>query len=213
MKKWNWKWFRRVVLLLLIAVQMVTGCDQENSYQCGDWTYTLTPHTIMMGIKSDTDTFMRNAVRFDLYYGVYDILYHNEYKLDPKTGYLREGCEDVFFSLYISNKKDPYQLYNDMRVQNHTEMEGYQHLFDLTSEDAFSEQYGFSMDYSGISYRHREELCIPEDFFSEVSGTIIVQLVAFAIPVDGSDYCITHTDAITLNYQTVEINSIKISFT
>lgn len=212
MKSQNWKWIRRVVLLLLIAVQMVSGCDQETGYQCGDWTYTLTPLTIMMGIKSDTNTFTRNTVILDLYYGVYDILYHKEYKLDPKTGYLREGCEDVFFSLYISSKKDPYQLYNDMRIQNHTEIEGYQHLFDLTSEDAFSEQYGFSMDYSGISYRHSEELFIPEDFFSDVSGTVIVQLVAFAIPVEGNDYCITHTDSIVLDYQIVDNNSIKISF-
>lgn len=212
MKAWNWKRIRRVVLFLLMTTQIVSGCDQKHSFRCGDWSYTHTPHTIMMCITSDTDTFMRNAVRLDLYYGVYDILYHNEYKLDPKVIYLRKGCEDVFFSLYISNKKDPYQLHNDIRIQNHTEIEGYQHLFDLTSEDAFSEQYGFSMNYSGISYRHSEELFIPEDFFSEVNGTVIVQLVAFAIPVDGSDYCITHTDSIILNYQTVDNNSIKILF-
>ena len=59
--------FRTLLILLMVSL-FTTGCGQKSEFEKG-FDYTFTPDSMMFGIKSDTDTFSKNDVTFDLYYG------------------------------------------------------------------------------------------------------------------------------------------------
>lgn len=112
---------RRVfrVLLILLTVSLFTaGCGQKSAFEKG-FDYTFTPNSIMFGVKSDTDTFSKNDVTFNLYYGVHDIGYTEKYNIDPKSLYQKEGYETIFFGLYICEADYSFDVVNDMEISDY----------------------------------------------------------------------------------------------
>ena len=58
----------------------------------------------MFGIRADTDTFSKNDVSFNLYYGVHDIGHDSKYDSDPKKVIKKRGTKQ-FSSVCISVTK------------------------------------------------------------------------------------------------------------
>ena len=93
----------RVLLILLMVSLFTTGCGQKTGFQKG-FDYTFTPDLIMFGVKSDTDTFSKNDVTFDFYYGVHDIGYDKKNNTDPRSNYRKEGNETIFRFVYLQSR-------------------------------------------------------------------------------------------------------------
>ena len=201
----------RVLLILLIITLSVTGCGQKSGFEKG-FDYTFTPTRIMFGAKSDTDTFPKNDVTFDLYYGVHDVKDDKKYGTDPKTFYQKEGDETVFFGLYICDAEHSLDVMNDMEISDYKMIENHYFVKEISEEEAFSDEYGFTMSYwKGITYNHSETITIPTEFFEEETGSFAIKLIAFHEPTNEGDHYYTSTAChIEFDYQGVDENTIKI---
>ena len=203
----------RVLLLLLMVSLFTTGCGQKSEFEKG-FDYTFTPSSIMFGAKSDTDTFSKNDVTFDLYYGVYDIGYAEKYNTDPKSGYRKEGYETIFFGLYICEADYSLDVVNDMEISDYKMIDNHYFVKKISEEEAFSDEYGFTMSYwKGITYNHSEKRAIPTEFFANETGSFVVKLIAFHEPMsEGENYYTSKARYIEFDYQIVDENTIKIVF-
>lgn len=201
----------RVLLILLIVTLSITSCGQKSGFEKG-FDYTFTPSDIMFGAKSDTDTFPKNDVTFDLYYGVHDIGHDEKYNTDPKIGYQKEGDETVFFGLYICEKKHSLDVMNDMEISDYKMIEDHYFVKEISEEEAFSEEYGLNMSYwKGIIYNHSEKITIPTEFFEEETGSFAIKLIAFHEPRnEGDNYYTSKAYHIEFDYQVVDKNTIRI---
>lgn len=202
-----------VLLILLTVTLSATSCGQESGFEKG-FDYTFTPQTIMFGAKSDTDTFSKNDVIFDLYYGVHDIGYDEKYNSDPKTLYQKEGYEKIFFGLYICEADYSLDVVNDMEISDYKMIENHYLVKEFSEEEAFSEEYGFTMSYrKGITYNHSEKITIPTEFFAKETGSFVIKLIAFHEPtIEEDNYYTSTASHIEFDYQVVDENTIKIIF-
>lgn len=203
----------RVLLILLMVSMFTTGCGQKSEFEKG-FDYTFTPNSIMFGVKSDTDTFSINDVTFDLYYGVHDIGYAKKYNTDPKSGYRKEGYETIIFGLYICEADCSLDVVNDMEISDYKTIDNHYFVKDIFEEEAFSDEYGFTMSYwKGITYNHSEKITIPPEIFANEAGSFVVKLIAFHEPMnDGDNYYTSTVRGIELDYQIVDEDTIKIVF-
>ena len=141
-----------------------TGCGQKTGFQKG-FDYTFTPDLIMFGVKSNTDTFSKNDVTFDFYYGVHDIGYDKKNNTDPRSNYRKEGNETIFFGLYICEADYSLDVVNDMEISDYKMIDNHCFLNEISEEEAFSDEYGFTMSYrKGITYNHSEKLLFYQIF-------------------------------------------------
>lgn len=203
----------RLLLILLMVSLFATGCAQKSEFEKG-FDYTFTPNSIMFGVKSDTDTFSINDVTFDLYYGVHDIGYAEKYNTNPKSGYRKEGYETIFFGLYICEADCSLDVVNDMEISDYKAIDNHYFVKEISEEEAFSDEYGFTMSYwKGTTYNHSEKITIPPELFANEAGSFVVKLIAFHEPMnDGDNYYTSMVRGIELDYQTVDENTIKIVF-
>lgn len=203
----------RVLLILLMVSLFTTGCGQKSKYETG-FDYTLTPDQIMFGARSDTDTFSKDDVTFDLYYGVHDIGYTEKYNTDPKSGYRKEGYETIFFGLYICDADYCLDVVNDREISDYKMIDNHYFVKEISEEEAFSDEYGFTMGYwKGITYNHSEKITIPSEFFVNETGSFVVKLIAFHEPAtEGDNYYTSTARHIEFDYQAVDENRIKIVF-
>ena len=203
----------RVLLILLMVSLFTTGCGQKSEFEKG-FDYTFTPNSIMFGAKSNTDTFSKNDVTFDLYYGVYDIGYAEKYNTDPKSGYRKEGYETIFFGLYICEADYSLDVVNDMEISDYKTIDNHYFVKEISEEEAFSDEYGFTMSYwKGITYNHSEKITIPSELFANETGSFVVKLIAFHEPMsEGENYYTSMARYIEFDYQVVDENTIKFVF-
>lgn len=203
----------QVLLILMIFTLFVTGCERKSALKKG-FNYTLTPNEIMFGAKSDTNTFSKNDVVFDLYYGVHDIGYDEKYNADPKSGYQKEGNETISFGLYICDADYSLDVVSGMEISNYKMIDGHYFVRKIFEEEAFSDEYGFTMNYcKGIVYNHSEKITIPSEFFADETGSFVVKLIAFHEPMtEGENYYISMVCYIEFDYQAINENTIKVVF-
>ncbi len=204
--------FRALLILLMVSL-FTTGCGQKSEVEKG-FDYTLTPNEIMFGAKSGTNTFSKNDVTFDLYYGVHDIGYDKKYNNDPKIHYQKNGNETIFFALYICDADHSLDIMNDMEVSDYKMIDNHYFVKEISEKEAFSGEYGFTMSYwKGITYNHSETITIPAEFFSDEKGRFAVKIIAFHEPMDkGDNYYTSTTNHIVFRYEAVDDDTIKIEF-
>ena len=66
--------------------------------------------------------------------------------------------------------------------------------------------------FKGIEYNHMEEICIPDQFLNEESGSFVIKLVAFREPlVEGESYSVASMNFIKVSYQRIDDDRIKIT--
>ena len=90
------------VLSILLILSQFAGCNKKEQFQSGNFRYVWNPDPIMIGIKLDTDTFSKDDVTFNLYFGVHDIGYDKKYNNDPRSTYKGQLNEPVLFAIYMS---------------------------------------------------------------------------------------------------------------
>lgn len=202
-----------VLLILLMVVLFTTGCGQKSEFEKG-FGYTLTPNEIMLGARSDTDSFTKDNVTFEISYGLHDIGYNKENGTDPKCGYQKTGYETVFFGLYICDADYSLDVVNDMEISDYKMIDNHYFVKEISEEEAFSDEYGFTMSYwKGITYNHSEKITIPTEFFVEETGSFAIKVIAFNEPLtEGADYYTSMARHIEFDYEIVDENTIKIVF-
>lgn len=208
------KHLKKIALVTTMIVSLfATGCGQKFKFEKG-FAYMFTPDEIMFGARSDTDTFAKDDVNFDIYYGVHDIGYDEKYNTDPKSGYQKEGNETIFFGLYICDAEYRLDVVNDMEISDYKRIAHHYFVKEIPEEEAFSEEYGFTMSYwTGITYHHSEKITVPTEFFAEETGSFVMKLIAFHEPMtEGENYYTSTARYIAFDYQTVDENTIKIIF-
>lgn len=203
----------RVLLILLMVFLFTTSCEQKYQFEKG-FDYTWSPNEIMFGAKSNTDTFSKNDVTFDLYYGVHNIGYDEKYSTDPKSGYLKEGYETIFFGLYICDVDYSLDIVNDIEISDYKMIDNHYFVKEISEEEAFSDKYGFTMScWKGIIFNHSEKITIPTDFFTNETGSFVVKLIAFHEPItEGDNYYTSTAFHIEFDYKVIDENTIRVIF-
>ena len=117
-----------------------------------------------------------------------------------------------FFGLYICKSDYSLDVVNDMEISDYKMIDNHCFLNEISEEEAFSDEYGFTMSYrKGITYNHSEKITIPSDFFVNKTGSFVVKLIAFHKPMnDGDKYYTSAARGIEFDYQVVDENTIKI---
>lgn len=204
----------RVLLILILVVPSTTSCGQNDKKYEKGFDYTLNPEAIMIGVQSNIDVFNIDDVSFDIYYGVHDINYNEKHDNEPKSSYLKEGNETVFFGVYICSSTNSLDVVNDVEISDYEVIDNYYFVKKISEEEAFSNEYGFEIDYlKGIVYNHSEKIVIPAEFFTEDTGSFVIKIVAFFEPTnDSENYYVSMTQQIKLQYQIVDKNTVKIVF-
>ena len=204
-----------VLILLLISLlcACMTGCRVQQKYEYGSFSWTARYDYIMMGIKADTNTFPMDSVCFDLYFG----LFPTEEK-NPKAAYAKSHIEngdgDIFFAIYLyagHKEADSEKAYDDYR-----QLEGYHFLREISEEDAFSEEYSFSMEWlAGITYQHNEPIHIPSDTFSqgmmtEEKGQFKIVIISWQPLKESGTYYYASSKTLNVLYSVLGNNEIRL---
>lgn len=210
----------RVVLLLLILSMALsaTGCgwnSDKYKFEIGHFDYTFTPDSIMMGAKSKTDTFAKDAVSVELYYGVHNIGYDERYGTDPKSRYTLSAFPDekILFALYVCDTEFSLDVVNSMNFEDYKNIDNYYFVKEIFEDEAFSEEYGFNMTYlQGVTYNHHETITIPAELLNKEKGSFSIKILAFQGPLsDSGIYHTTNGSHIELDYEIVD-DKVKIKF-
>ncbi len=202
-----------LIFISILIIFLLFGCGNEAKLESG-FGYTFTPQQIMMGVRSQTDTFTTENVCFDLYYGLHDIGYNEKYNCDPKNGYMKNGYETVLFGLYVCDNEHSLDVCNDMEISDYRVIDNHYFIKSIPESVAFTDDYGFTMSYlKGISYNHSEMIAIPSELFSEETGSFAIKLIAFYEPLEEGDNYYTSTAAhISVRYQLTNSNTVKLVF-
>ncbi len=181
----------------------------------GGFAYDLTPEAIMMGVKSNKNTFKVDDVNVELYYA----LYRNDEEGDTrKQGYRQEPTDKILFGLYISNVKDlneKYKVHNDQDYIDYKEVKENIFIKEISEEDAFTEknEYGYGKLFSHIIYEHNEMIKIPKEVLLEENGEIIIRIVSFTLPnEERSSYRSRKIAYLILSYEYIDENTVKLEF-
>ncbi len=181
----------------------------------GGFGYDLTPEAIMMGVKSNTNTFKVDDVNVELYYA----LYRNDKEGDArKHRYRQEPTDEILFGMYISNINNSYEvvsLSNIYDCEDYTKLSKEIFMQEITEEEAFDAEYsyGYSHVFDRMLYKHHETINIPKEFFEKEEGLVLIRLVSFITPNERSDKYLTMNYAyIILNYEYIDENTVKLEF-
>lgn len=210
------------VLAVLSFALLLCGCGykQHANFESGYFAYTSMPPQIMIGVRSDKDTFLRDDVSFDLYYGFHDIDYDKKYDYNPENGYLATGRENVVLALYLGHYlvDDDDELFNKGEFDDYNHFEHHYLLNEISGAAAFSGDYGYTNTYrDGIKYRHYERITVPQECLIENEhgiGYIRIEFRAFCLPTNENEsYLATASGNLDLRYEAVGDDKVKISFT
>ena len=201
-----------VLMTMLAAIMLLPGCERRSGFETGFGYNSHMGYMLPMGVRSDTDTFSKDDLTLELYFGTYDSDYVEKNGSDPRTFYDREGDEFAFFGLYICDWEHRLDLVGFSEIPDHTAVEDHLLIREIPAEDAFSEEYGFTMGrLRGIEYNHHETVTVPPEFLQGDRGSFVLKLVAFVDHGgEGPDY-ISARHYIEIDYQMIDQNTIKIS--
>ena len=194
MKTQNWKWFRRVVLLLLMValpVTCMTGCQKTKSVS----SYLNGLPAIEVEWKENKQ-YPLNSVSLTLSIGMHDIL-------DTDHGsYIWKDSDFFGVALYFCGP----EFYEDIRggeqLGEDRYLENYHFIKEISAEEALSGQYSMRVGLFNTDYQHSEELIIPSEILEEYDGSFCIKLVQLGIK-DGNVIVAGSTPTIQLRYEII----------
>ena len=209
------------VISLALSACLLSACGKDGQayFESGFFRYTNSPAEIMIAVRSDKDTFSREDVTIDLFYGFHNTEYDEKYNYDPKDGYLAGDYKEVVLCLYFG-----HYIYGENELFTRGEFEDYKsvenHCFvkEISDGEAFSGEYGYTMTRrEGVTYNHRETVTVPLECLIENEhgvGFIRIEFRAFCKPqTEGDRYLATAAGSLDLRYENVDDSTIKVSFT
>ncbi len=202
--------------VLLALCMLFTGCGKqpvaEQKFEIGfGITHTITP--IMIGVKSDTVTFNKDNVTFDLYYGLYDKANTKDYHNRVISYQSSEGSERIVFGIYISDSEYSWSITNDMEIEDYKNIDNHYLVREITEEELLSGEYGYTAsNKSGMTYDHYEKITIPSEFLKENKGSVRIKILSFRFPEnEGMYYYTSYGNEIGIDYEIIDDNTIKIT--
>lgn len=174
-------------------------------YQEGDFYYKTLSTPIMLGIKSNTDTFPVDDVTVKLYYGVYPRGYE-----PPAASYTHRGDTDIIFGIYTCEYEERENVYASLIFDDYKNIENNIFIKDASKEEVFGGEYWRNMNYWGVSYNHNEDFTIPAEMFTEDYGRFIVKILAFNTNPEYTGYRTGALGYIKVYYQKTDDDTVKL---
>ena len=201
------KYILAVFAILMCLILNLVGCG----YQTGDFAYEYSSIQLgtppMVGVKSKTNKFSVDSVIFDLYCGFYDM--NSERKPRQQYG----DNVDVFFAIYVCDTNCDHLYPKGSIVDNYREMEKHYFIKSIEDEQAFTEEYGYTVDIAkGVTYNHSEPITIPKEVFKQQKGEFKIKLITFKQQFSNSKHKIYDYENIYLGYEIIGENKVKIDY-
>lgn len=204
-----------VLVLLLVAVCLLAGCTSE--YKCGAFgRHYMGPcfqvYSMYAGVKSDTNTFAKDDVTFDLYYGLYDIDKKENIVHECIHQYAGRDDDDFFFAIYVSVDTDA--LYIFLELEDYKNIENAYLIKEISCEEAISQNYGYKINkLSGLKYFHNEQITIPSEIFKSQMYPFYIAILLINTKKDQSvSPVVVDGYFLNLHYQMLDVNTVQISF-
>lgn len=194
-----------ITLLGILLIKLVGLPRFVQGYEAGNFSYTLTPNTTMLGIKSNENTFDINNVTVKLHYSVYPLDYSN-----PEGLYHHEGDTGIIFGIYVCAEEYEESIYSPMLFDDYKNIENHIFIKDATSEEVFDGEYWHNMEYSGITYNHAENFTIPSEIFTEEKGELCIKIIPFNTNENYEGYQTCIPGVITVYYQKTDANTVQL---
>ena len=124
-----------ILLALCIFFSQCDKCVREEPGLNSGFS-SLELSSVMFAVKSNTNIFNINSVRFDLFYGLYD----SEYPTSDKMGsYKMNPDDDIFFGLYICDREYVDNAGNYVEIIDYKNIDNYYFIKDISEEEALKE--------------------------------------------------------------------------
>ena len=121
-------------------------------------------------IVSDTTSFDKNNVTFDMYIGLYNV--------NRSINYRDDLPEIYTLAIYVSNsKKLPFKLREGNYIDNIENVDGAKLIRNITYQEAFNTDFGYTVNYLSIHYSHKEKIIIPAEFFNSKNNTVYIHTI------------------------------------
>ena len=201
-----------VVILFVVVVSIFAGCGpkfERGAFGLHYMGYCFRLYSWYAGVKSSTDTFAKDNVTLDFYYGLYDV--DDD---DPSCSIVR-GYDDYFFAIYvyadIRTSMDP--IYFRKIVEDYQNVENAHFIKEISREESLSEDYGYQIrPILGLKYNHHESLTLPQDIFTDSRGFIHIAVVQIDTSKDTSlPYIISDGYIIDIYYKFLDDNTLQLS--
>lgn len=235
MKNTNFKakLIARIMLLILLLASAVSfaGCGRvpDGYIHTADYRYTLSQKyygdDTLLKIRaiSDKTVFDMDDISFNLIYGTHANKYigRQDIKFYDLEHYLEGGrieYENYTFALYICEGEVgmSHLIYENEYVDNLENISGHKLIKTISSNEAFSDEYGYIVRYYGLfenfNYKHIENITIPKEYIKGDSGSFLIKIISFLKNVETKQYSPKIVEYIVFEYEIIDENTVKIKF-
>ncbi|MCH5152131.1 MAG: hypothetical protein J1F65_05700 [Clostridiales bacterium] len=209
------KAFTRVIsvaILLVVIVSIFAGCSPKFESGAFGRHYRgacFEVYSLYAGVKSSADTFTKDDVTLDFYYGLYDI------DDDDPSCSIVSGYDDYFFAIYVYTeiRTSMPQIYFQKIVEDYQNVENAHFIKEISREESLSEDYAYQIrPILGLKYNHHESLTLPQDLFTDRRGFIHIAVVAINTSKDTSlPYIISNGYIVDIDYEFLDDNMLQLS--
>lgn len=194
-----------IIFFGILLIKFVGLPRFVQGYEAGNFSYTLTPNSTMLGIRSSEDTFSIDEVVVELHYSVYPYDYSN-----PEGLYHHESDTGLLFGIYVCAEEYEESIFSSMLFDDYKNIENHIFMKGATSEEVFGGEYWHKMEYSGITYNHHEDFTIPSEIFIKEKGKLCIKIIPFNTNENYIGYKTCRPNVITLYYQKLNANTIQL---
>ena len=184
--------FVSVLLTLLTLLSTLTGCLYFG-YSSGNSSIGFEfAQTLNAKVKSNKRVFSKDDVTLDLFIGVFD---KNE------TYYFTEDLPETYvLTIYVSNFKEiPFNFREEVYISDFSDVDNAIFIREISYEEAFSEEYGYTVTMRKIEYNHSEKITIPKQLFSPECDNVYIHLIELC--------CYKDTNSVEENTKKVRLAS------
>ena len=198
-------------LSLILLVNILSSCNNDNKSYFGDNAYTNTPSPIMIKIETSGKSYSPNDVSLTISYGFFDLNYRNKNNstVNELTSVYKRGDrndETVVFAIYACESAYISYVMNDQSFSNFETIDNYTYIKSISESDAFIDEYGYKNSFfGGIKYNHSELITVPGSLFEKDNGSICIKIAAFITPSKETDsYYLTQIKSVEFRYEKKE---------
>lgn len=195
MKTWNWKWIRRVVLILLSAIIVIMLLLPSSYDLC---TIEDIPRiAVKFASKNDLD-----STTIKLMFGAYETF-------DPsKTErYAYEYDEFIGFAFYYCGWADS-QRSDGRELEDYKAIENHDFIYEIPADELDSGRYGLSINpLNHVRFQHTEKLSIPREILEKYNGNLVIKVLAISSK-DGKFYSASSEPYLLITYKVTESGQV-----
>jgi hypothetical protein len=193
--------------LLIFLFFILTSCQTPNVEGLNvGFGYTLEPHAIMVGVKSEETQFEINNIQLDFYYG-----FDGSFSFSTDN----ENDELTGFGIYFCYGEYLYSIkaYRQTVFDNYHSVENHIFVKEVLSEERLTGDFGYTNNYSsGVQYAHHEMFTVPSEVILGTKGKIYFRIIAIQYSADGNYYFFTEQNVIRIDYETLDNGKVKLIY-